>query len=215
MTMRVAAGLLLAAIAAALLGFAAWQAQQRIEDLEAEVQSLGSQLAEMEFERDAFLYHVSAPDFTEQIARIARLSKAEDRATVAERLIASFDMHLAPLPEAFDLYRRIMALAAEPGSEARQVLLAEFELWIDESQSSIVLEEPFVATLESATAISTLATAAGAIASALLSVLVFAAKHGSRRLEEEMLALDVEMKRIELAKARHAARDALDAQSGI
>lgn len=209
--------LLLATIG--LLGYTAYTVQNRIAALESELEYFASQrltIRQFEQARHAKLY--------------AAILEPENQALL-QSIVDEEDMELrrsmfGDLTD--ELFGRAGPFSVPSVGGFDNTFLSDFNLLVDyselEDRTYILgrinekarmdggVEEPMVIVEDTSWfigEISSMATALGGLASGVLSFMVFFRGGGARKLEEEMLALDIELKRIEVAKARFAARDVL------
>ena len=200
-------GLLLGAVALSLLGYAAYLARERIQALEEEAAMLQASLAEIHAQEGAFFAKLNSPEFADALTAIVDADTTTERGQEAVRAKDMFIGLQADVPEGYELFTRLTDMVDTQNPERRSILREELEEFFCIGCGDLVAE-PYVEQ-SLAEAISAWVPIAGALGTGLMSMLAFITGGARRRLEQAMLELDLEMKRIEVAKARLAAREAL------
>lgn len=210
---RMVWALALAAVAIVLLGFAAFSMQSRIDALEGQLVQAESDLdavrSAQEAERFAFFNTVLSPEFEAELDRLVAEPSMEER----QRLTSQIDVPLLGLPveygAAIEVFVRLEFLAEAPTQAQREEIRQDFVQKIFDMMPEADPER-FV-TKDQASAISLLVTAFGGLVSGISSLFLFVTGGGKRDIEEQMLEVDLEMKRVQLAQLRYDAKDALSA----
>ncbi|MEM8554048.1 MAG: hypothetical protein AAGF71_04375 [Pseudomonadota bacterium] len=211
MTAKAQTGLALglAVLAIALLGFTTYQARTEIATLEATIELQNDELATLYGWQNEFSSELVTEEFQSNMALLVEIEDMEARWAIADETFATLDALWVPYGQGVSLYKSLSymadALDRADRDAARDLVVEEFGL---DNEADIQLPPP-IASLDTAKTISTLVTAGGALGSALMSLVVFFQSGDKRKHEGEMYALELEMKRIEVAKARHAAKDIL------
>jgi hypothetical protein len=207
-SLQLVAALGLACVAIAMVGYAAYQSQAKIDDLETRLEQSQTQLFVAYDREQAFYTILDSFETREILQQVVDADDRRTRETLLQNIAASLAGTRPKFPEGAIVqngFQRILD-AASPAerTEARDAIyIAIFgraEQNLDEADILIppILEE-----------VSGLISAIGGIGSGLISLLLFFVGGGKRKIEEDMLAVDLEMKRVDLAKARFAAREAL------
>ncbi len=207
-SLQLVAALVLACVAIVMVGYAAYLAQAKIDDLETRLASSQTQLFAT-YDREQEFYRTLDSFETREI--LQQVVDADDRQT-RETLLQNINADLAGTRPKFPegaivqdgLLRMIDAANPAERAEARDAIyIAIFGRAEKDPGEADILIPPI---LEE---VSGLISAIGGIGSGLISLLLFFVGGGKRKIEEDMLAVDLEMKRVELAKARFAAREAM------
>lgn len=207
----------LVAVAITLLGYSAWAWRAQVRDLQSQVAQANARIMAAE----TALTQVGIPFFgTLQSADVADVLDAmvvEPLQSARRGLLNQIETQI------FDQFA-IYGVAAEVVLRLEDLVLAETEAdrqdirnrlgaKIDAMAPEFGGPEPFVDG-QTATTLSTLVTAFGGLVSALSALVLFLTGGSRRNLEHDLLSVDLELKRVALAKAQYDARDALNAQQG-
>lgn len=208
--------LFLAALTVGLLGYTVVQSREKVEYLEGEISALWSEnfrlRTEMQIQTSAFYDTVTSDDFVARIDNLAETAEAEQRVLQEGQIVESLSGLYVKFPEGGAVLEGINSIAVTENRIARQDLRDEFIVLtrriagLDDFTEPVIEPEPVVVE-EAAAAISTLVTAAGGILSGIMTIVLFVTGGGRRQLEEEMLALQVEEKRLEVERLRRSIGD--------
>lgn len=214
------AGLLLL-VTAVLLGYTAYTVRERTTSLENQVAFLSDERSAVRIyaqERRLRLFAVILePPFQTRLQAVVKMDDTENRQLMIEAVFQDLFGRAGPFSVSgiYGVYdsgftwwldRLVDAETVEDRArileELNQVARGEGAI-----EAPVIVEEDYSLIGN----LSAIVTALGGLGSGILSFLIFFKGGGVRKLDEEMLALDVELKRIEVAKARFAARELLGA----
>lgn len=221
MTMTLSRTLLagLVVVAIALLGYSAWAWRAQVHDLENQVAQANARLMAAE----TALTEVGIPFFgtlqSTDVAGVLDAMVVEPSQSARRGLLNQIEAQI------FDQFATY-GVAAEVVLRLEDLVLAETEADRQDIRDRLGAKidamapefggpepEPFVDG-QTATTVSTLVTAFGGLVSALSALVLFLTGGSRRNLEHDLLSVDLELKRVALAKAQFDARDALNAQRG-
>jgi len=200
----------LACVAIAMVGYAAYVAQAKIDDLEKELVSTEARLYAAIYREQEFRRTLDSLTTRETLQQAVDTDDIDLRETYVQKVAASLAGTLATFPEGAIVQNGLQRIveAADPAAraEARDATyIAIFGRADADLGEADILIPPIVKEL------SGLISAIGGIGSGLISLLLFFVGGGKRKIEEDMLNVDLEMKRVELAKAQYEAREAIGA----
>jgi len=206
-------------LAIGLIGYAGYTVRERINQLEVTISSLEFGLISQQISQNAanvrirrLSYGINGNfrfDLEEQINRIVAADDQEKRFDMVAEVIARHDGLFAVPQEGGELTDRLYAIADGGNEQQRQDAGQGFIEYVDEVTSfagpgEVNTESPVFVEEDTAKAISALTAAFGGLVSALISLALFIKGGGRRDLEEEMLSLEVEMKRLEVDQFRNS-----------
>ena len=202
---------ILGAIAIALLGYAFYTERQRSADLELELgfaQMQMDSMRESSVERQGILTRFLLSDEVQgEISQIAELSNPAARQARIAKLNYDLSVDMVEGGAAPWEVSQFVELVRETSDEER-VLIADDLI----ASASPITEQPVVGIApETIATVSTLVALLGSIGTALSSAFLFVTGGAKRRIEQEMLSVDLEKQRVELATMRFEARDAIAA----
>ncbi|MCC1494047.1 hypothetical protein [Cognatishimia sp. F0-27] len=202
----------LAILAVILLGYAAYDLRMKNQALQQQIDRLQQDLSSAQIENQVFYQSLLGVAFEEQIQALAAAETVEDREQIAIRIEIALKGQRAFFPDGYYILSDIKSLVPILDADERQARAQAFlENTVSLAQFVLddLVEETIVIDTKTVSALTGLITAIGGFGSGLGSFLLFMMSGGRREIEEQMMELDLEMKRIELAKAKHAARDVL------
>jgi hypothetical protein len=206
--------LVLACVAIAMVGYAAYQSQAKIDDLEGRLELTQTQLFAA-YEREQEFYRTLDSFETRDILQQAvEADDSRTRETLVQSVAASLAGTRPKFPEGVIVQNGVQRIleAASPAerAEARDAIyIAIFGRAEKDLGEADILIPPVLKE------VSGFISAIGGIGSGLISLLLFFVGGGKRKIEEDMLNVDLEMKRVELAKAQYEAREAIGAMKTI
>ncbi len=200
----------LAAITIALLGYAAYSVQAKQTEIDVLTAELGELRGES-YAKEARIFNtLLSPDSLNLMDSMVQEPDAEKRRALVFEITRPVFEDPVPYAAGEEIWARLDMLAQAQDQAERQDIRDRLEQKIFD----MTPPPPEVAIfgLDEARSISTLVTAVLGLGSGLGSLFVFLTGGSRRKIEEEMLSLDLEKSRIELAKLRFEAREALEHQ---
>ncbi len=212
MSLRFKGMLVLALLAFGLLGYAWYAERQAVQALEAEVQQKEQAIEQMRSAgrqaETAFFIEMTSEDLLQELEAIAAAPARSDRERLAAGVYTRLMEYRVQFVVAEEVIARIDMIVRAPDDAERQNILTDLNAKV-EAMWPAPEEEPFVAE-EASKRLSTLVAALSAAGSALGSLFLFLTSGWKREYEQEMMAIDVEKRRVELAVMQHEAREALE-----
>ena len=194
------------ALSLGLLGYAVYALQTRIATLREDLSYAESRASSAEYAlydlRWGFENALSSVEVAEALRGMVASDDRAERLRLRDEILALVEGTYAPFPEGHRLQEMLTELAEAATAGRRAEILEAWRGTGDDGGLSDPVVEPVVVTEEAANVVSALVTAAGGLASALITVSLFLQGGGRRRLEEEMLSLDVEKRRLEVLRMR-------------
>ena len=202
---------ILGAIAIALLGYAFYTERQRNADLELDLESAQRQIVSMRessVERqDILTRFLQSEEVQGEISQIAELSNPAARQARIAKLNYDLSVDMVESDAAPWEVSQFVELVQETSDEERAIIADDLIASASSiTEQPLVLPEP-----ETIATVSTLVALLGSIGTALSSAFLFVTGGAKRRIEQEMLAVDLEKQRVELATMRFEAREAIAA----
>jgi len=198
----------LAVIAIGLLGYAVYTVQAK----QSEVESLRDEVSELREEaelKEARIYNTLLSEAALNVLdRMVEEPDEEARRALIWEIAQLVFNDLVTYGAGEEIWGRIDQLVETTDQAERQDIRDRLEQKIAD-MSPIPLDRANLS-LDEARSFSTLVTAVLALGSGLGSFFIFITSGGRRKIEDEMLSLDLEKSRIELVKLRFEARDALE-----
>ncbi|WP_425037443.1 hypothetical protein [Primorskyibacter sp. S187A] len=202
-------GALLAVVAAALLAFAVYTTWQRMQVLQNDVDYYSGRAAQLEFEKREFLNILNGFDTRDALSAAVQEGDAATRQAIVDNLNAKLAETLAPFPKGA-IVEEALAQIVEGAPDVRQSAYDRMYITLFGSLEPTVINQPVVeGAFATVNTVVSLLTALGGVGSGLVSLLVFLVSGRKRDVERELLSVDLEMRRVELAKAQYDAREAL------
>lgn len=214
---RIVAFVVFGLLAIGLIGYAGYTVRERIAQLGETVSNLEYRLSSQQGAIDTanirirrLSYGVNGAfrfDLEDHIDRIVALDSEDERFEVVVEVLARHDGLFSVFPGGGELTQRLYSIAEGDSEAQRRDASLELMGLVDEftdfaGAAESISEEPVIVGEDTAKAISALTAAFGGLVSALISVAMFFKGGGRRDLEEEMLSLEVEMKRLEVDQFR-------------
>lgn len=214
MNMRSLIVIALALVALILLGYA-WNGERqkniRLTDkLEANQNELSQLRSGQQEQETAFFVQMSSDETALRLQAIANADTFTAREALAASLFETVGQFQVQFIVAEEVIGRVdMMVDATLGTERQDILnrlVAKIEsMWITPP-----FEPELFVSAESVNELSSIVTALGGVFSALAAAFLTLTGGWKRPFEKELMGIDVETKRLELAVAQHKAREALD-----
>ncbi len=201
-------------IAFLLLGFAWFSERQANADLRDRLDFQNTEISRLtdagKVREFAFFNSFLYEDGVNTIEAIVQSSVLNRRLQLASDLSNSLSPFLLEYGAAIEVFVRVEQLVQEGERDARaeiaENLINKIEDMapFDQPQANVVVEEVL-------SRLSSIVSVLGGIASALASAFLFVTGNGRRQIETDMLAVDLEKQRVELAQMKYEAREAIAA----
>lgn len=214
------AALVLGLIAFALLGYAWFNERQSNADLRETVQTQSikiSRMANAQIDQErAFYFYLLSEESENRILQIADTPTPFER----QRLVTNLSLDLLDFwvqyGAADEVVARLDFLVAEDDAAERVEIANDLIGKIGDmapfgdpgAEAVVTVDEGFAF-------ISTLVAVLGSVGSALASAFLFLTGGGRRKIEQDMLAIDLEKQKVELAQMQYEAREAIAATTSI
>jgi len=204
-------GGLLALIAFVAVSWGGYHLLSRVQTLEAQNEQLRNQTFELKTARSAFTDYFNRFDVRDRLSGLITAEDQAYRTLIVDEVRAQIGDELIDFDTAA-IVREALQDLESPSEEQRnagynQLYIALFDTVEPVIVPPAVINPDVRAAIDLVT--STIVTFAGA-ASGIISFVVFFTSGRKRGVEAEMVELDLEMRRVELATARFAAREALE-----
>lgn len=203
--------LILGAAALAFLGYAYYGERQTSEmladQLEREQNRAGNLQNTLTRNQDAMSTFFRQEQNRIRVKGIADVTEPSRRQALVSELVYDLQIYLVDNDVADWEVMQLTELVQVQDTEER-AFIADDLIGLDDEivEAPVVLVEP-----EALATVSTLVALLGSIGSAIGSAFLFLTGGGRRRIEQEMLAIDLEKQKVELARMKFEARDAIAA----
>lgn len=207
-------------IAFLLLGYAWYNERQNNVSLQSTVDFQSREIDlladEQYFQENAFYFYLMSDDGEQMIRQIAEAQTLGQRQTLASNLRIELSNFFVTYGAAEEIVVRLDVLVAAQGVDERANIVTDLINKIaDMAPIGGIPVESIVSIDQGFAFISTLVAVLGSVGSAIVSAFLFLTGGGQRRIEHDMLAIDLEKQKVELAQMQYEAREAIAATKSI
>ncbi|MEM6386473.1 MAG: hypothetical protein AAF718_09585 [Pseudomonadota bacterium] len=206
MSARLAITVAFAILALGLIGYSAYRMNEEITNLEFENRSLRENNGNMFSQFREFETYLNSLNFNGTFETLVTSTDEEERRATVDEAVEGIEPLLVRYGVALEVSAWMRRIAFEESEESREqeldslfvYLREEAGIFIGPPLEPVVVEPPTVDT------ISTIVTIIGGLVSAAIAIATFFVGGTKRSLQDQMLSLEIEMKRLEIEKAKRA-----------